>query len=85
MIPGVTLEPPVHASPGPSSGSMPPILGRVVITTVLAGGVGALIIEGVDAPTGVLTATNLLGVPVAGGVGLGGGALVEADGVVTIL
>ena len=54
-----------------------------VIKTVLAGGVGADIIEGGDAPTGVLVDdTNLAGIPVTNGDGLVGGVLEE---VVTIV
>ena len=76
------LEQPVQASPGPSSDKIPPTLGIAVTMTVMAGGVGALIIERGVAPTGVLVAATNLGVPVGTGVVLGGGDL---DEVVTIV
>jgi len=40
MVGGAMLEPPVHASPGPSSGKTPPILGAGVrILTCFGAGV----------------------------------------------
>ena len=82
MMLGVMLEPPAHAYPGLSSGRMPQILGWAVNTTVLAGAVGALIIEGGEAPTGVLVVIMNLGVPVGTGDGLGGGDLVKVVNIV---